>query len=303
MRLVGVFSNLLLAGLVGSWAYVSGSPGDLEPGAGDLRTLTQKPRSAQQIGSTRRIASAALLADELLLELVPKSRIAAVSFLVDEATITPLAGSVPRDLPRIGAAVEQVLELDPDLVVISDYSRLATANVLEAAGVSVFSVRAPTGFEELLVTIEQLGARVQSAQTARVTGALRARLHELARLPKVKPAARALLLQGSFSYAAGSLQHDCLRRAGLVNALDFLGVSGTPELNVELLLAARPDVVFIAHAGAPERMSALPAGYPWHVLPAYPNRIFAVPEAWMASISHHALAACEAYARLVREAE
>jgi ABC-type Fe3+-hydroxamate transport system substrate-binding protein len=102
------------------------------------------------------------------------------------------------------------------------------------------------------------------------------------------------------------LQDDCLSRAGLINALAALSVSGVPSLTTELLLLAAPDVIFVADPALTPRPfspEALPSGYPWQLLDAVrARRVHAIPSAWMSSISHHALKACEAYAALAEAA-
>jgi iron complex transport system substrate-binding protein len=241
-----------------------------------------------------------------LLELAPE-RLVSVSYVADDASVTPVASRFARSIPRVNGSAEQLLFVRPDLVLLSDYNGAATSASLESAGCSVLRVGAATTFRELLAEISRLGRVIGEDERARALGVrIEAELGRLERLGREArgPKRRALLLHSSYAYAAGTLQHDCLARAGLENALERLALRGTPALTSEALLIADPDVMFVAwDVAEPRRLEPgeWPSGYPWRLVRAAQNRgIYAVPQALMASISHHALGACAAYEKLAR---
>lgn len=288
------------------FAAASRLPGPLELGSPDFaaaRMTVQEARSPR-LARPERIASASLLSDELLLELAP-SRLASVSYVADDVGVTPVASRFPQSIPRVSGSAEQLIALRADLVVLSDYSAVSTAAWLEAAGHAVYRVRAVHTFDALLAEIRRLGRAIGADAPASVlaTG-IELELAALRRQAGAGPRPRVLLLDGTYAYAHGTLQHDCLARAGLRNALDRLGLRGTPDLSSEALLAADPDFIAIAWETPEPRPLApeeWPAGYPWRfVRAAAAGAIYGVPRAVMASISHHALAACRAYVALAR---
>lgn len=251
-----------------------------------------------------RVVSAALLADELLLEILPLERWAAVSYVVDWPSATPVHARFPAHLPRTGSGAEELLSQRPDLVVVSDYNSAAVVAQLVGAGICVRHLKTATNFEALLESFRQLGAWVgEPRRTEAAIAVARARLHRLqsARLTRSR---RVLLLQGALGYAKGTLQDECLRLAGLENVLAAWDAHATPSLNTEQILALAPELIFVAanvSRASPGRLDQLPTGVPWQALAAVRSgHYFAVPEAWMASISPHALLACEAYVELAR---
>lgn len=282
--------------------------------------LSTKQGGAAQIGESRvnevgralegdasgqakeRVVSASLMSDELLEGVLPWQRWAAVSYVVDWPQSTPASSRFPRDLRRTSGNTEDILALSPDLVVVSAYNNALTAFQLRDLGIPIASVASPSTFDDLFRVWMDLAVRVgyPAEAEAKIREARRA-LSEIHTIAKARPArVRALLLQGSFSYGGASLQGDCLRHAGLENLLEAESWGANPQVNAEQLLHLDPDVIYVADdVPAPRRMPPgdLPVGYPWRALRAYETRsLVAVPSSWMASISHHALLACRAYA-------
>ncbi len=302
-----------LALAVGSVAAASRVPGDVdlvvrgEPRTPEGGTAHVKRGRACGNEARGKVVSAALLSDELLLEILPLERFGGVSYVVDSAGSTPVSGRFPKSIPRVSGAAEDVLLRRPDTVVVSDYTSGAAEAQLGAAGVCVLRLRAPQTFDDLFAEALELGeATASRAAATALVERERARLAELASPPSQERRARVLLVQDPYSYGPGTLQADCLRLIGLDNVLATNAFGKTPFLNVEQLLSLVPDFVFFASdtdAPRPLRPERRPAGAGWSRMRALAEgRAFEVPSPWMASISHHAVDACEAYARLVRGA-
>jgi ABC-type Fe3+-hydroxamate transport system substrate-binding protein len=295
---------------LGSLAAASRARGEVGLGRSDFRAEEGPARVARgsACGSATggRIVSAALLADELLLDLLPRERLAGVSYVVDWERSTPAFGRFPASIPRVSGASEELLLLAPSAVVVSDYTSGMTEAQLASAGVCVLRLRAPRTFDDLVAQTEELGAATRTEQAASdVTLSIRQRLAALDALPKaVGRRKRALLVQDPYAYGPRTLQDDCLRHAGLENALEPGKFSATPMLGIEQLVSLDPELVFLAtdtEAPRPLRPERRPHGAGWAHLGALERgAAFEIPAAWMASISHHALDACESYARLAR---
>ncbi|HET9958933.1 MAG TPA: hypothetical protein VFQ61_30795 [Polyangiaceae bacterium] len=293
-----------------SWAWLFGVtpvlaaffPGHLELGSPNFANAAYATHetSSPSPRDVTRIASGSLISDELLFDLCPE-RLVAVSYVADQAHVTMLAGRVASKLPRITANAEQILAVEPDLAVFSDFSSMQVEALVRSAGHSVARVRAPHDFDELLASIQLLGRQVGATNAAaNLSRDLTTRLAALARARPRKPF-RTLLVQSGYAYAEGTLQHDCLKRIGLDNALEPWHVHGTPALHQELFMLARPELVFVA-SEKPEVHSESGSNLVERgILPEAAARvplIFSVPETWMGSLTHYGLRACEAYARV-----
>jgi ABC-type Fe3+-hydroxamate transport system substrate-binding protein len=104
-----------------------------------------------------------------------------------------------------------------------------------------------------------------------------------------------------FSYGPKTIQGSCLEEAGLSNVLANYSGEMSPQLNFEFVLTLAPELIFYA-SDVPEPRGSRPSdlsGEPvlQQILQGGQSHIVLIPGAWMASISHYALAACDAYVK------
>jgi iron complex transport system substrate-binding protein len=298
--LVVSLASFALAGRFGGEVHL-GNP-DFFRLPGGARDVKQSALPAEP----RRIVSSALVADELLLELVPLARLAAVSYVVDWPDATPVGARFPPGLRRVSGRVEELIALAPDLVLLSDYNPVTTSMFLRNAGIAVVRVPSPQDLAGLFAAARLLGRLTGSAPRAEaLIRDWQAELARIASLPRPQPPPTALALAGSYAFGPGSLQDECLRHAGYRNALADPRRVGTRLLNSERVLALDPDLLFVAASITEPRralLDDLPPGLPWSSLRAVRKQsMFALPAASMGSLTHHALAACAAYAAFASE--
>jgi iron complex transport system substrate-binding protein len=299
-----------LAGWVGSSAelnelrasYASGVTGGpfprrLTDPQGDVHTLTEPPR---------RIVSAALAADEILLELVPPERLAAVSYLIDDPLASASAGRAPARAVRLLGAVEPIAALDGDLVIVGSFASAESIGLLGSTGAPVLALMRFSSFSDIQDNIELLGrATGEDAKAAALNAALRARLLAVSRLPKPERPPRVLALASGYVFGGGTLVDDCIRRAGARNAAAEAGLSAEGTLSMEVVLRSDPDLVVVSAPLSEPRRRATELLEPaelWRELAAVRRgAVHALPSAWLGSISQHAILALEALALLARE--
>lgn len=275
--------------------------------SGGIRSLASGDKAPPMVRG--RVSSASLLSDELLFEILPWQRWAAVSYIVDWSSSTPIAGKVPQTIHRTSGTSEDLIGLSSSLIVVSNFNNALTSFQLRNAGAELYVLEAQTTFEELFTEWQKLGDFIDcTANTTKKLAELRQEIRAIKSLASdIFPTSgakqgrhRALLMQGMFSYGPDTIQGDCLRMAGFENALSGEDFGPNPQLNVELLVQLAPDYIFVAgQTEAPRRaqLADLPVGIPWSGIHAVQNsQVFMVPGSWMASISHHALSACRAYA-------
>jgi ABC-type Fe3+-hydroxamate transport system substrate-binding protein len=113
----------------------------------------------------RRIVSLNLCTDQLLGALVPHDRIAAISFLGADRTLSASAREL-SDLKAIRGSAEEVLALEPDLVIAGEYTTGATVELLRRLGQHVFVVPLVADFDGMRKTIRMIGAEVEEPAKA-----------------------------------------------------------------------------------------------------------------------------------------
>ena len=161
----------------------------------------------------------------------------------------PEVASVPSIGALIDVNVERLLELRPDLIVVSGRSRAQTERF---AGLGLRLESVPdASLHDLFVAIRRVGELTNRKRTAeQLCGAIRADLEAVtARFADVPPT-RVLLLTGTLSdpprppYVAGpgSFYDELLRLAGHENVVP--GAQGAfAPLSLEFIVRADPDVI------------------------------------------------------------
>lgn len=208
----------------------------------------------------RRIVSGSPTADALLVRLVSRARLAAV---------TAWSAGGPEGWRYAGLAtvervgdVERLLSLRPDLVIVHDYGEVDTVTRLREAGLAVFDLGAATGVDALVEDARQLGAllgrRDRADALARAfSRRIRAVAADVPRDRRPRAAYAAVYGDRLFGAGIGSSQHDVLVYAGLRDVAAEAGLRGWPQYAPERWLALAPDLV-VTQPGMGAPLCALP---------------------------------------------
>jgi len=196
-----------------------------------------------------RIVSVTLATDEILLALVERSRLLAVTYLaVDEriSNVPREAAAVPH---KIRADAEQIIALQPDLVFVASYVRGEVIKLLQDAGLTVFQFQeydSVAAIQQNIRLVGQVGG--EEARAEALIMEMNTRLQAVtARLVHAKARPR-VLYWGAHGYTGGdhtSLQ-DLIILAGGENLAATHGIVGFATLSREQVLAMNPEVIFTA---------------------------------------------------------
>ena len=208
-----------------------------------------RPEAAPQ-----RIVAGSVLAAEVLLELDPGSRLAAVHRISADPRYSLVADLV-GDVALVGAGPEELLSARPDLVVVDAYTRAETLALLGAANVAVVRTGDAHDFGDIAANIRHVGRVAHLDREAeRLTASMRARLASIERAGRDLADWRVLSLDGALhTYGRGSLLDAVLAVAGARNVASEEGVGPFRKLDVEEVLAFRPDAIVIAQPRGVER--------------------------------------------------
>lgn len=185
------------------------------------------------------------------------------------------------DLPRVGglysASLESVVALQPDLVLLlPTLEQREFQQRLTAIGLPVLALD-PVRFDDVLATIETLGARVGRQQQARERVAAIRRTRDAVRAAVAsRPVPRTVLVlqrEPLFVVGRGSFLDEMLALAGARNLGAELGETW-PRASLEWLVAAAPEVILDSAA------DPTPAADYWRRWPSLPavtrDRVVAV---------------------------
>lgn len=185
-----------------------------------------------------RVVSLNLCADDYLLALAPEQAVA-VSVLAADPALSVVAAEA-RQVPKVRADAEAVLELHPDLVLAGPYGAQTTLALLQRQGVRVERLGLPQDFAAIAAETRLVAALLGEGRRGEaLLEAMRARLAAARR----QTTERAIFLEArGYVAGPGSLADAVLAAAGFRTG----GLAGQPGL--EALAAHPPDLLVSATA-------------------------------------------------------
>jgi iron complex transport system substrate-binding protein len=201
------------------------------------------------VPAPQRIVSINLCTDQILLDLVPRERIQALSHLAGDASVSARHERAAGLRSTRGEA-EDVLGFDPDLVIAGAFSTPATTALLERLGRRVLKVEAAQDIEGINAVVRRIADAVGEPQRGEaLVGAFEQWLAEATRGADPGPDGRritALIYQVNGIASGGGLAGVMLERAGLVNHAVRLGLGAGGSLPLERLAASPPDLIVLS---------------------------------------------------------
>jgi iron complex transport system substrate-binding protein len=220
---------------------------------------------AAQAAPAARVVSLNLCTDQLVLELLPRERIAMLSTIAADPMVSRHAAEA-EGIPRYDGRVESLLQAAPDLVLAGTLAAREGSAVLARLGYRVEMLEMPETIDGSLAMISQVGRLLGEESAAR---ALRAQVE--ARLARVRagaggrPAPLALVyLPNGISPGAGTLRNELLAISGWRNLAALRGIEGHGTITLEEVVLARPELVLfdsvdLAHASLARQTLTHPA--------------------------------------------
>ncbi len=199
----------------------------------------------------RRVASLNLTADELLVEMLPPERLVAVTRWADNPDMSNVAGRVPATAVRLPRAdLERLIVLQPDLVVVSEYTDADFLRLLEKSGLRHHRLSGLDTLPGVRAAILDLGAAVGTPEAAaRLVTRFDAVLRELARRLEGVKRVHVMYWADPHTAGAGTAISSLIEAAGGTNVAGELGLRGIVPLAGEKAFAADPDA-FLVTAGS-----------------------------------------------------
>ncbi len=248
-----------------------------------------------------RIASLTLASDEMLAELVPLERVVSVTALVDDSTISNVAGRYPTEIPRLrDVNVEKLLALAPDLICVAPYNTADSLRLLERSGRATYRNDAVHSFSEIEAGVRQFGERLGEPERARkLVEQMQARRRQLAeRLKELPHRPRVLFWSAGYTSGRNTTIDDIIREGGGLNVAAELGLEGSAEISPEQVVAADPDIVLLSLWKDDERQSQV-ASHPIlrQLRAVREGHLIVIEGRYLTSISQFAIEGAERLAR------
>lgn len=205
-----------------------------------------------QADAPQRVVSINLCADQLLVLLAENDSLRSVTFLSAQPDQSYVADRV-GDIPVNHGEAEEILALQPDLVVAGRFAARPAVALLRRFDIPVLDLPIPASFDEIRAHIMLLSARLGvDARGAAMIADMDERLAAVAVANGPMPRALVLGARG-FTSGPGTLVHEVLSSAGLQNVAGDLGITGFGRVDLEEIVDANPDIIILNQpvTGAP----------------------------------------------------
>ncbi|MGH8150259.1 MAG: ABC transporter substrate-binding protein [Steroidobacteraceae bacterium] len=190
----------------------------------------------------QRVMSINLCADQLVLALLPPSRITSVTYLSRDPDESLLSSEAWRVSINHGTA-EEVVSERPDLVIAGTYTTPATRELLAKVGIPLLALPSANDFQEIRDVTRRVGRAV--GEEAKAESLIRQMNSTLAQLAATEPKRRITIVGwdgGGSVPGEGTLFNAIITAAGAINLGASPGVAST-RFDTEQLLFVHPELL------------------------------------------------------------
>ena len=291
-------------------AAYPGAPGIVDPSnLGWPREVETSEGVLSLEGPPQRIHTLSLGHDEIIAALIGPGRFSGIGSFTANATYSNIAAEV-GDLKKVKRDAEEVLGLDPDLVIASKYSKADLVELIKESGVPVARTALESSTSGNIPNILLLGYMLGAEDRAlALIAEINRRIALVSeRVPPAGDSSRpAVLSIARFSdtisaAGGGSTEGGIIEAGGGVNAAARDGIDGHQGISVESIAAMNPDVILITQPepGAGELRDELLAEPALALVPAVTlGRIVVSDPKFYTTLSHWNVRGIEETARLL----
>lgn len=194
----------------------------------------------------QRVASVFLCTDEYVFRLLPRSRIAALSYLAaDRHPVVSTIVDEVAGIPLLAMSAEAVLAARPDLVVLAEGTSTGVRSVLRAAGIPFIDVPWATSLDEIRAVTRSLSQALGVSQRGEALIAeMDARL-AAARVAAPAPPVKAVLYEPNGYTVAGGLSDAIMNVAGIANIAPDMRPTRQGTVPVETIIVSAPELLIL----------------------------------------------------------
>lgn len=225
----------------GSAKVSAGFPLEAADAKGTVMTIENKPT---------RIVSLTLTSDEILSEIAEIENIAALSHLSSDEGLSNIAEFASKIPVKAALEAETLIALDPDLLIVSEWTDENAVAQLRDAGIIVYAMPSASGIESVKETIRELGRIIGEENRAqdsikemdKVLDLVKEKTSSLKEEDKV----RVLSLDSFFyTYGIGTSFDDIASSANVINIASEQEMVMWQQISKEEVINLDPDVILL----------------------------------------------------------
>ncbi|HEV2502708.1 MAG TPA: ABC transporter substrate-binding protein [Mesorhizobium sp.] len=195
----------------------------------------------------KRVVSMNVCTDQMAILVAGDGQLHSVSYLANDPATSALVDVARKLLVNHGQA-EEVFLMQPDLVLAGSYTTRATVGLLRKLGIPVEEFQPETSFDDVRTNLKRMGDILGRRERAEALVAELDRKLAEAKQRSHPNITVATYYANSYTSGAGTLIDAVVVASGLTNLAAKLGLSGTQQLPLELLVMAKPDLLVDSEA-------------------------------------------------------
>jgi iron complex transport system substrate-binding protein len=196
----------------------------------------------------KRIVSTFLCTDEYVFRMVPRERIAALSFEAgDRNPIVSTIADQVIGIPQIRPSTETVLNRHPDLVVMYAGTNPRLHENLRALHIPILDVPWANSLTDIHDVTKMLGAKLGApAIAARLLAEMDATLAQAKQIAPQHPVRALIYEPNGYSTGGSAITAELMARGGLIDAAPDMKPTRLGTIPIETLVAAAPELLILA---------------------------------------------------------
>ncbi len=185
--------------------------------------------------------------DAMLVEIAASDQILALSHYSRDPGSSSMDPDVAAGFAYTGGTAEEVLALQPDIVLASSFIAPTTRTALERAGLRVETFGSPAAVPQSLAQIRELAALTgREAEGEALVERISDALAQFPSVPADQSVTAMLWQPGQIVPGEATLVWEHFARFGLVNHAASMGLGQAGFVSLETVLANPPDLLLIA---------------------------------------------------------
>ncbi|NSW90559.1 MAG: ABC transporter substrate-binding protein [Firmicutes bacterium] len=197
-----------------------------------------------------KIVSLTLTTDEMLLSLVDKKRITALSHLSVDPGISNVVKEAEEIPVKVKLELETLISLQPDLIIVADWTDENAVKQLRDANITVYALATPNNIDEVkeavLKVAELVGEKEKGKDVISWMDAKLKAIEDKVKSLKADEKLKALSCDSFlYTYGKGTTFDDITKHAGVINLASEQGMEMWQEISKEKIVELNPDILFL----------------------------------------------------------
>jgi len=265
-------------------------PRQFDNGSGQFSTISQPPQ---------RIVSQTLVTDEILLAICPPERIAALSSLATDSHYSNIV-EIAQKLGRTVHNLEQLLALQPDLVLAARYNRAELLTLLNQVQIPAIQLNDFNQLQDIQENIRVVGKVIgEEIRANTLINQMNIQLATIqSKIPKDQPPRVMSYSLEGFTAGQDTSFDAMLQAIGAINVSAEHGIRGVVNISSEQLIEWQPDFIVVGatleqFATVSQQLQTQPA------FNALKGKIILLEQRHLLTASHHIVSAIEQLAQKI----